>query len=198
MLNALWRPVAGARKRQGGWRQRAEADDEEPDHKMSRLAAGHLKEWCDGVSSAALVKRHLANATADGLVHPMVQRLCQGAMVNEQHAHTTLMKEVDKTRIPSLITTLAGDVTHVVLPSSLTNAMFTFYPWEFKVRFGAEVPLVRKFWRSFLLRPQCQAWARHHPFLSGKSVGDLKHTIPLAVHEDAGPCSKTLSANCVS
>ena len=127
----------------------------------------------------------------------MIRRFCRGNIVGEQHAHSALMKEIEATEIPRLITDMPGSVTSIVLPSTLVHAIFTYYPEEFKTRLGGKVKDVLQFWRGFFRRDQCCRWAQHHPFLVGKTVQELKYTIPLTIHEDAGPCSKTSSSNCV-
>ena len=66
-----------------------------------------------------------------------------------------------------------GEVSHVLLPSSLVGMMHRDYPREFRLRFGADTAVLREFWNDFLARPQTRAWAQSHPFLANKKVADL-------------------------
>eukprot|EP00959_Pyramimonas_sp_CCMP1952_P122280 2556364-Pyramimonas_sp.AAC.1 len=63
---------------------------------------------------------------------------------------------------------------------------------------GADSTKLRDFWTSFMNRPGTKEWASNHPFLKRKSVGDLVWTVPCSVHCDAGPVTKSKSANIVS
>lgn len=69
-----------------------------------------------------------------------------------------------------------GEVSHVLLPSSLVGMMHRDYPREFRLRFGADTAVLREFWSDFLARPQTRAWAQSHPFLANKTVADLVTT----------------------
>ena len=57
---------------------------------------------------------------------------------------------------------------------------------------------VKAFWDVLIQSPVRRAWAQQHASLRGKTSEDLYTTVPLAVHEDAGPCTKKLSARCLS
>ena len=77
MLTRLWarEPLREAELR-GGWRQRdqqlaaAQVGDA-----ISHLAAGHLKQYADGESSATQLRYHMANAVRDGMEHPTIVKL---------------------------------------------------------------------------------------------------------------------------
>ena len=69
-----------------------------------------------------------------------------------------------------------GEVSHVLLPSSLVGMMHRDYPREFRLRLGADTAKLREFWSDFLARPQTRAWAQSHPFLANKKVADLVTT----------------------
>ena len=75
---------------------------------LSRLAAGLLKSWGEGVLSASELQVHMANAVADGLEHPMVQRLAD--VGTGQHAHEGLMALMGRIGVLDLLTPLEGVV----------------------------------------------------------------------------------------
>eukprot|EP00969_Alexandrium_andersonii_P048967 2147838-Alexandrium_andersonii.AAC.1 len=89
MLSLLCRRV-GVKRKRGGWRQQLEqSDSEEYDEQgISRLAAGHLLEWCDGETSASRVVNHMRNASLDGFAHPMVAKIAKAGV--GQHAQAGL------------------------------------------------------------------------------------------------------------
>lgn len=95
-----------------------------------------------------------------------------------------------------LVTVWLG--TRMVLPSTLIRAVNDYHPGEFERRLGANPQQLRQFWTAFLENELCSHWARQHPHLRNKSVGDLICTVPLTVHSDAGPCTKAKSCNCIS
>ena len=69
-----------------------------------------------------------------------------------------------------------GEVSHVLLPSSLAGMLHRDYPREFRLRLGADTAKLREFWSDFLARPQTRAWAQSHPFLANTGVADLVTT----------------------
>ena len=85
-----------------------------------------------------------------------------------------------------------------MLPSTLVMMMFQHYRVEFERRLVAQTARLREFWSDFLQRPRSAAWAALHPYLRGKTAGDLVCSIPVALHTDAGPCTKRQSMNVVS
>ena len=86
----------------------------------------------------------------------------------------------------------------MLLPSTLVRLLFEHYPHEFRRRLVADTDKLRNFWAEFLSQPHTALWASRHPFLRGKTVGDLVCTVPCVVHSDAGPCTKRASCNVLS
>ena len=98
---------------------------------------------------------HMAHAEADGLRHPMVQRLAHvGTEQNAQDGiHNQKIKITHKNKkqeglmqlleglgLLSLLTPVAGgEVSHVLLPSTLVGMLHRDYPREFRLRFGADI-----------------------------------------------------------
>ena len=70
-------------------------------------------------------------------------------------------------------------------------------PLEFKRALGADQGLVSAFWTQLRARPETRSALGDHPLLNGLSEDELNCVVPLALHEDAGPVAKTLSAFCV-
>ena len=205
MLRSLWLASTWqSRKRgRGGWRQRQATEDVAEDQEMvSRIVMGHLQDWADGVSSSTAVKRHMEYAVADGVTHHMVERLAKigstdGSM---QHCHSDLMSIMTQVGIPELIThvTEEGSVDYMVLPSTLIRCLHNHYKHEFQKRLGCDTRKLEPFWKQFFASRARRAWASQHPFLKSRATVDWSHAVPLTVHEDAGPASKLLSANCLS
>ena len=169
MLNSLWSPMPQPPRRAGGHRQQQlyMLPPIQAQHwSISRLAAGILQEWAQGSISSSKLQEHMAAACADGLSHPMVQRLAQ--VQPGRHAHESLMALLEHHEILSLLTPVAGPVSHVVLPSSIVSMMIRHYPQSFRERLGAEPETIRSFWRDFLSRPKTREWAAAHPVLAGK------------------------------
>ena len=84
----------------------------------------------------------------------------------------------------------------MVLPSTLINIMFVFYKHVFKHRLGADAEKLWKFWADFFAMPIKREWASTNRYPCGD--GDWSSTVPLTAHEDAGPCTQSKSANCLS
>lgn len=198
MFAALCSPLEPARKRKGGWRQRLADEDEEPSFGLSKLGTGLLLEWCDGNLSARRLRKHCNNAVLDGITHPMLTRLSNiGHEGSLQRCHRGAMDLLEMCGLVGLLTELSGDVTHCLLPSTMVRVLETFYPYDFKKRLGADECKLRDFWTQLLARPRWADVAENHPVLQGKSIDDLSKMIPCTLHVDAGPVTKTKSANCM-
>ena len=193
--------------RRGGWRQvleAAEADGQvQPRvYTISRLAAGHLLKFSDGLQSAMEFADHMQDEVVDmsnmqQMPHPMVQRL--SAIGGGQHAHPGLKSLLEGLGFTALITQLPHPVhvSHILKPKTLIRIMHQHYPKFFERSLGADSNVLRDFWTEFLRRPRTRTWAAAHPALRDKTPADLVCMVPCRVHADAGPCSKTKSAQCV-
>ena len=134
----------------------------------------------------------MAHGKEDGFDHPMVHRLAE--IGSGQNAQGGLVKLLESCGIPQLITPIDGEhFSQIMLPSTWIRLLHKGYPREFRLSFGADRTRLRDFWSSFASRPATREWSAAHPFLRGKSLGDLETTIPLTVHVDAAPCSKQKS-----
>ena len=86
----------------------------------------------------------------------------------------------------------------MVLPSAWVSLLAKISPREARLRLGADKQVVRQFWEQFCDSPTRRDWMAQHFVLVGKTIDELSSYIPLTVHEDAGPCTKQLSARCLS
>ena len=202
MLSKLWAPLPRKRAR-GGWRQRQrqlEIDEaEDRTSSISYLAAGHLLDWCDGLESASKLRFHMHNAIKDGFHHPMITRLSDISVESDQHCHAGLCALLDTCEISDLITEMpaGGLVTHIVLPSTMLKMLHSAHPRQFERHLGATKHVLEAFWKGFTanLRRQGEELSEA---LRSVNPADYNRLVPLTVHEDAGPCTKRLSAPCVS
>jgi len=200
-LSRLWAPLQPRkRRRQGGWRQQIRRGGEEAGDEPtgpSYLAMGQLVAWSDGLSSAAALQRQMSYAVRDGLRHPMVERFANVAP--DQHSHAGVMSVLAEAGIADLVTRVpVGGVTSVILPSTYVQVLRKHYPREFRLRLGAEPAKVDAFWNNWFASPARRAFADQHDVLRGLDAQGARGMVPLTIHEDAGPCSKLKSANCIS
>ena len=200
MLSRLWEEPTRKRKRgRGGWRQQALQHDVagEAESNPSRLGIGLFKRWCDGDISAAALATLVQEAIDDGFSNIMLVKMQKAG--KDQNSHSGLMALLGECKMDSLLSAHdAYPATHMVLPSAWARAISMHYPREFRLRFGADEDRLLAFWQGLLARPLGREMASRIQYLNGKTPSQLKNTIPLVVHEDAGPCSKSKSANCIS
>ena len=191
----LYAPEPSAQRRRGGWRQRAaESDSDRETQQPSRLASGLLQDWADG---AAQLQRHMPNAATDGIDDPLVTRIA--TMGENQNAQRGLLRLLSEVGVLDLASPLKNSAwTHAVLLSTWVAYITRNYPGEFRLRFGADPSIIVPFWTRFLANRERQESADQVPHLRGKTAAALQHFNPCAVHEDAGPCSKVLSASRIS
>ena len=200
MLSRLWLPDPEPRSR-GGFRQRAlAAQVETQDAKISLLASRLLLSWASGTTSAVQLVDTMRDAVADGLKHIMVVRIAN--VPRDQHSHEGVMGIIRRrTAVFDDIRVIDGAVNdapcHILLPSVIFRTLHQHYPQEFIRRLGADSDRLAEFWRCFSSGPNKQ-WVRRHPILQTLSREQLALTIPLCIHEDAGPITKKSSANCIS
>ena len=142
----------------------------------------------------------MADAVADGLEHVMVTRM--SVVGQSQHAHQGFM-DLIRRRTPILddirsIPDARGDAaSHFLPPSAILRNIHRYYPEQFQRRLGADPELLRSFW-SQLYNDRTRHSLSGHPLLRTLTQQELQYTIPLVLHEDAGPITKKSSANCIS
>ena len=174
----------------------AEAADDGPAPTISRLFGNHLLDWCEGRMSAARLQYLAQCGVDDGFAHPMLARLSH--LQRDQNAQLSLIDLLGTTGVPRLITAYPGEfVSHAVLPSSWLGLLHR-YPHEFRARLGADKAKLRGFWQGFLSRPANADLRNNHPVIGGMGLDELETVIPLTMHADAGPYSKTSACYVVS
>lgn len=201
MLSPLWSPLQGPRpRRRGGWRQQAEAEMREEGEApglMSRLMGRLLLNWCEGTRNGVQVQQHAADAQSDGLDHPMVRRFAQ--LGTGQHSHEGIMQLLDSCGLQGQIQSFPAETfTDMLLPSTWIHLLHKYHRYQFGMRIGAERTKLRRFWRDFLAEPANAEVARGHPAVRGLTLGELAVVVPLVVHTDAAPFTKTQSVSCIS
>ena len=184
-------------RRRGGWRQQLAADRRERSRsppRRSRLAEGVLLGWCDGKVSAVNVRDRMRDSAADGNTRPIVLRLQRLG----DSPQRDLLRVFSQLGFDALVTSAVGHtVTDVVLPSTLFKFKHRA-PQQLKRHLGADAGSIRTFWDGLLSSAEGQQLRDLHPKLRGRSPRDLQHTIPVTLHEDAGPFSKNKSCYVIS
>eukprot|EP00969_Alexandrium_andersonii_P235310 10389327-Alexandrium_andersonii.AAC.1 len=199
MLARLWAPLPLPQpRRQGGWRQRLAADTGDfaqgPEPQISQLFGNHLLDWADGLLSAKRLQ-YLANCgVRDGFHHPMLTRLAD--LRPNQHAQQSLLRLLDTCDIGTRLSEFPGEfANHVMLPSSWLRLLMS-YPHEYRLRLGADRRKLAAFWQGFM--PRNPEVAAAHPIVGGMSSAELETVIPLTLHADAGPFTRTKACYVVS
>ena len=170
-----------------------------------KAAEEHLRDWSQGLSSAPRVARHMAAMLADGRSEPMVHRMgriggMQPGVINDHNCHAGLMSLMTTCGVSELVTSIVNpdSVIAVIKPTSLLTFIFQKSPTAFELRLGANSDKCFRFWEGIYASTAGRELFDLHPALMGKTPADLRHAVPLFLHEDAGPYSKRRSANCVS
>lgn len=199
MISELWAPLADRQpQRRGGWRQRLrdEEDAEAAETRISKLMGGLLRDWCDGLLSASRLQQCASDCVSDGFLHPMVSRMSR--VGGGQHAQEGLLRLLSLCGVPQHLAHFPGEtISEAMLPSSWIR-LLAEYPHEFKLRLGADRRKLQDFWADFLGRPANREVRLQHPVLCGLTSEELSNVVPLTLHADAGPYSKTSSCYCIS
>ena len=87
-----------------------------------------------------------------------------------------------------------SSVQWVLLPDVTFDWLQTNYPRQFQIHMGAARGGVQEFWEKLRGTPSGRAMWDLHPWLRGKSPGDLRYHVPLAMFDDDGPISNLSSA----
>ena len=213
MTSLLFAPLLGplpcrqqARVRRGGWRQRQAM--EQPGQAavidngfIGRLGSGMFLDFCDGEITAYRLCKHMQHAVQDGSECRLSKALGKIGTPDSAvcRSNEGVMHLMSSLPVLGIISRLPGSTTtHFIKPTDLIGLFQDHYPLQFRLRFGADTQEVGAFWARFFDSTVRARWVDQHMFLRGKSAADLEKTIPLVVHQDAGPCSKTHSADCIS
>ena len=203
MLASLWAPYRAAKRRRGGFRQQlAEGGDgDAASASISRLAGKQMLRWSDGMLSAAGLQDLCLDELKDGGGHPTMAWRMGGLRAN-QNAQADLLKLItEETAALDHIRDMPAPgnfVRNILLPSDVVRMLHRFYPQEIRIRLGGDPARLREFWRQFRADLGGRDMMGQHPFLRGLSLPELAYVIPVMLHEDAGPISKSQSATIVS
>ena len=97
---------------------------------------------------------------------------------------------LDKGGIYDKITPLDGSVfKSCILPSTIFK-LLAEHPDQFRVRQAAFPDMIEQFWNDLFSTPEGLELQQLHPMLKGKTVRQLRYTLPLRIHEDAGPYTR--------
>ena len=133
----------------------------------------------------------------DGLRHPLTLRLSKlgGSGSSPQNINAQLLRMFSSHAAVGLVKTFnVPSRQHCMIdPTDAFRYVFRTSPPHFKRRFGADVEMVAKFWTDLFSTEEGQDLRRLHPLLRWKTVEDLKCTLPLTLHNDAGPFTKKRS-----
>ena len=213
MFSYLNRPLESrASSSSGGWRMRALAVEHNESRtgptlslRRCRAAEEHLRDWSQGLSSAPRVARHMAAMLADGRSEPMVHRMgriggMQPGVINDRNCHVGLMNLMSTCGVSELVTPIVDpdSVIATIKPTSLLKFIFEKSPAAFELRLGANSDKCSRFWEGIYASTSGREMFDLHPCLQGKTPANLRHAVPVFLHEDAGPYSKARSANCIS
>ena len=193
-------PIINVAHRRGGWRQairaRKLARTPKTNAKHTRLnsALRHLQMWGSGLQTATKLWWHMDGMRLDGTENHACIRLAGIGSSSDggKHSQKNLLDMMAfGLGLDEYITAIDSDgqIRDLVLPSSFYR-MLSKKPALFRRHLGARPDDVENFWRNLFSSPRGQRLRRCHPQLVGKSPSDLRHSLPLWLHEDSGPFSK--------
>ena len=166
----------------------------------SHLAYTALLGWADGTFSCVQMVNLCRSGTRDGLSIPMLEKLANlgNAELDNNVVRPFKAEVLRKGGVYSRITPLSGPYfKHCILPSTYFK-FIAQYPHQFKTRLAPSSEACTDFWRGLFSSPEGMEFKSLHPHLRGKTLAQLAHSIPLRIHEDAGPFTKTKSMDVVS
>ena len=165
----------------------------------SHLGYTSLLGWADGTLSCVAMAHLCKPGQRDGLQIPMLDKLANLANSEvDNNIVSNFKREIlTKGGVYTRITQVDGPYfKHCILPSTIFKFIAQF-PQQFKLRLGGVAEACTTFWRGLFSSVDGMKFKDLHPHLRGKTLAQLAHCIPLRVHEDAGPFTKTSSMNVV-
>ena len=173
-----------------------------------RKAMRLIHDWSLGSCSAPHLWKHVDHAvldnSQDGIPdHPLLSCLHKCANSgSDQNCHRRLLKLfLDDCSFNNFLSSIDGadsSVTSVIKPSAILQILHRSDPATFSRVMGADKSRLEAFWRNLFASPEGQQYKSIHPVLRNKTVEELSSTIPITLHEDAGPYAKGKSANSLS
>ena len=110
-----------------------------------------------------------------------------------------LMKSVCRQLQPNpsqILANVRRDSCHLmyyIQPAAWLHFLSRHYPAYLRRVLGCYDEVCDRFWHGLKQSPAGQTLWREHSFLRGRTLGDMKRTIPVVFHQDSGPFSKTQS-----
>jgi hypothetical protein len=187
-----------------GWRQAIAQDREASrsprnagpgilDVQQSHAAVSHLKDWCFGRLSGPELKEHALAHVADNGKHGANKIMAELSQIDWRAGNRGLLNKMKSMAFTKLIEAVPRSlVTNIVLPHKLIGEL-TQHPTIFRRHLGADPQALLSFWTGLYNSIEGQRLFSEHKQLQGRTPQDLIHTLPLVVHEDAGPYGKTQS-----
>ena len=162
-----------------------------PRRARSFLAEQTLLDYADGLKSSVGVARTCAAGRRDGLSLVMLDKLADIGNTDMAHCSERLHTLLQNSGCYSHVTQTGGeDYSHCILPSEVIK-LIARKPDKFKMHIAPSREACKDFWRGFMSSPEGLEYASSHPVLAGKSLDELADFIPIRIHEDAGPFTKT-------
>ena len=156
-----------------------------------------LRHWAVGNLPATELWWTADGCVSDGMDRPAMNEL---HLIGSHRGDGNCNKRLKELLLPlgfdKLLTPVAsGSVSTMIKPSSLFKAMYVRSPQQFAVRLGASSVLLGQFWKGLFSTAEGRELREANSYLTGKRWQDLVHAIPICLHEDAGPFSKSKGCN---
>jgi hypothetical protein len=155
-----------------------------------------LLEWGWGHLSAPDLQKIAARGVCDGLAQPLLTQLAalgqSGACPRniQRQLFNRFCSSVHPDRLVKDIDVEGSAITSMILPHELFNEIRLSAPQQFVHRLGADEMKCREFWECLKRSEPGREFFSRHEHLRA-NADRLHRTIPLVVHMDAGPYSKS-------
>ena len=172
----------------------------------SEQAKSMLLDWGSGKLSVPHMRRHCSATHTDSINNnsacpPDVVVLggLGGNNPSTQNSQRQLLTLLNSLEFAKLIEPVVGqNVKFCVPPGGLIRFLLKRYTTATRRCLGFRAASVEKFWIGVWESEDGARLFAEHPSLRGKTPPDLKRSVPLCLHEDAGPFSKKKSMHVLS
>ena len=183
--------------------EKAAADRSRSPRRPSKLARNQVLSWAVGRISAAHLHSCMRDEVEDqgARALPLVQKI---AALGGHQGSTRLPQRLVNMLRPKLpildciVSVPGGAVTQMISPQDVVAHVCRDSPHAFKMHLGADPAKVKRFWERLYMSDEGRRMFEEHGHLRGKTPLDLHHCLPLTLHEDAGPFTKTRGVNIIS
>jgi len=165
------------------------------------LSLSMLWDWGLGLLSGPHLKRHMASSLAEGSTQSNTAVLASigGGTYHPNNCHRSLINLVKATPLGKLVTHVEGQhITACIQPHHLLHYYYKHFERSITISLGLCEVKCRKFWDGMWESEMGKELFREHPDLTGKTPPQLARSVPMAIHEDAGPYTKRKSMNVIS